>query len=147
MGPEGGHVLVVVVLLVCFLHPNVDSVTRPHVGSIKSPATCHFLPLGRTGRDEEPALLPAAPAPLEGSPQVIREGRPLSSRPMGRRRDVDDKCARRLYLRLGRREGRRLRSNGLFTWRGRAPIPSSRVMLAPRPQSEPASITEGAGPN
>lgn len=56
------------------------------------------------GRDGEPALLSAPPAPLEGSPQVIREGRPLGSRPMGRRQDVDDECARRLYLRPWRRK-------------------------------------------
>lgn len=88
-------------------------VARPHVGNIRPPPTCHFLPLGPhpsptppppPGRDGEPALLSAPPAPLEGSPQVIREGRPLGSRPMGRRQDVDDECARRLYLRPWRRK-------------------------------------------
>lgn len=83
-------------------------VARPHVGSINPPPTCHFLPQGRPppppGRDGEPAALSVPPAPLEGSPQVIREGRPLRGRPMGRRQDVDDECGRRLYLRFSRRK-------------------------------------------
>lgn len=46
------------------------------------------------------------------------------------------------------RDGRRLRSNGLFTRRGRAPIPLSRVILAPdpnQPRHQSAGGWGGAG--
>lgn len=42
-------------------------------------------------------------------------------------------------------DGRRLRSNGLFTRRGRAPIPLSRVSLAPDPNQPRHQSAGGRG--
>lgn len=53
----------------CGKHQASTNLSLPSSGS----APLHRPP----GRDGEPAPLPAAPAPLEGSPQVISEGRPL----------------------------------------------------------------------